>query len=774
MPSNRRSIGKLWTRLFKSSRAELLDRARQEGWKRLDLASYHLGLKFQDKVSQPVSQSRPHFFFEPHQVPELAALIRQRLPETAEQIVRRAERICAHRFDLLGYTDLDYGQEIDWHADRVHDKRAPLKVWYKVRYLDFHGVGDVKVTWELNRHQHLVTLARAYRISGAKHFAEEAFAEWYHWLSKNPYPIGVNWASSLEVGFRSMSWLWMFFLLDGSDVVPETFRLDLWKALAINARHMECYLSTFFSPNTHLLGEAVALFFIGILCPELDGASRWQKLGWKIVLEQAQQQVLADGMHFEQSAYYHVYALDFFLHAALLAMRNDIPIPQSFERTIEKMAEALCALGQAGVVPGFGDDDGGRLFDPIRNRGEHLIDPLATTAVLFGRGEFRAIASELPEESFWLLGPEGVAKFEQLAATPAKLGSFVWPASGICMMSSPSPMQQLFVTGCAPHGAQCTGHAHADSLSIQASMNGRALLIDPGTYEYIGDGPDRNLFRGTGAHNTLRIDGVDQSEPAGPFSWATLANGRVDRWSTGETFDFLSASHDGYLRLPGSPVHRRFIFHRKSRFWLARDRVEGTGKHLLELFWHFAPDLVTQPGPDQRFMTSDKSLGLGVVSLEDHRWIQTAGIGSWSPAYGKKEPAPVLRLESDESLPAEIVTLWLPVFDNHSDLGELTRLHKGERGSAAYGYKTGHEQHRLFFSDGKPWEIDGWSSDAEFLYCQSENDLKEIVLCHGSYVEFEGQRVVSAERLIESIELVQSGTTAKILGPNAGLVRLHG
>ena len=173
-------------------------------------------------------------------------------------------------------------------------------------------------------------------------------------------------------------------------------------------------------------------------------------------------------------------------------------------------------------------------------------------------------------------------------------------------------------------------------------------------------------------------------------------------------------------------------------------------------------------------MTSDKSLGLGVVSLEDHRWIQTAGIGSRSPAYGKKEPAPVLRLESDESLPAEIVTLWLPVFDNHSDLGELTRLHKGERGSAAYGYKTGHERHRFFFSDGKPWEIDGWSSDAEFLYCQSENDLKEIVLCHGSYVEFEGQRVVSAERLIESIELVQSGTTAKILGPNAGLVRLHG
>src|SRR5206468_1034269 len=101
------------------------------------------------------------------------------------------------------------------------------------------------------------------------HYANEVIAQWYAWQRANPYPIGINWVSSLEVGFRSVSWMWIRHLLAGSPALTSEFSADLLKGLALNGRHIERYLSTYFSPNTHLLGEAAALFFTGVLCPQI-------------------------------------------------------------------------------------------------------------------------------------------------------------------------------------------------------------------------------------------------------------------------------------------------------------------------------------------------------------------------------------------------------------------------------------------------------------------------------------------------------------------------
>ena len=85
-------------------------------------------------------------------------------------------------------------------------------------------MGDSKVIWELSRHQHLVTLAKAYRLTGDSRFAVDLLAQWRNWQADNPYPKGINWASSLEVAFRSLSWLWVYFLLEGTSVVTPEFR----------------------------------------------------------------------------------------------------------------------------------------------------------------------------------------------------------------------------------------------------------------------------------------------------------------------------------------------------------------------------------------------------------------------------------------------------------------------------------------------------------------------------------------------------------------------
>ncbi len=258
-----------YRRLLRMDRAEIADRVRQRVRSRLDWFRYKTGGDFALAISPVASGPDPQFFFAPNAVSSLCARLRELLPETAQQIVERAERICQHRFDLLGYDSIDYGAKIDWHADRVHGKRAPRKPWFQIRYLDFDEAGDCKITWELNRHQHLVTLAKAFRLNSNPRFAQEIFLQWEHWHSENPYPIGINWASSLEVGFRSLSWIWMYFLLADSPVMPTNFRAAWLRSLAVSGRHIELYLSTYFSPNTHLLGEAVALFFIGTLCPEI-------------------------------------------------------------------------------------------------------------------------------------------------------------------------------------------------------------------------------------------------------------------------------------------------------------------------------------------------------------------------------------------------------------------------------------------------------------------------------------------------------------------------
>ena len=532
--------------------------------------------------------------------------------------LEQAEKICQHRFDLLGYKDLDFGAPIDWHFDPVHNKRAPRKPWHQIPFLDFDQIGDHKIIWELNRHQHLVTLAQAWQSAKDGRFRDEILAQWTHWRSENPYPIGINWASSLEVAFRALSWLWVRHLIGD-------FHPDLLPALHLHGWYIERFLSTYFSPNTHLLGEGVALFAIGTMCPQIADAPRWQARGWKIVLQQAETQVRPDGFHFEQSVYYHIYALDFFQFARDLAARNAIPIPAPFDRTIEKMTEALSALSQAGRLPNFGDDDGGRVIvSPCRRVPAPPLHSIGGIHIMTGRHS------------------------------------------------------QLFIDA-GPQGALNAGHGHADALSIQLIAAGRPVLIDPGTFCYVC--PDRDRFRGTAAHNTLQVDGRDQAQPNGPFAWTSLPETTVDRWQTTEAFDLFAGHHNGYHPV----IHYRWVCGLKNNFWLVRDVVSGAGprpaagsqpalRHHLAIHWHYL---------DER--------DLAILPPAGHTWTQSIEPWDWSPVYGKKEPAKVLRFSTETSLPAEFAVLLIP-----SDPGVFTQTAPG-----AYHYKEpqGSQHEFIFTSD---------------------------------------------------------------------------
>jgi hypothetical protein len=541
-------------------------------------------------------------------------------PDPPPSSLVQAEKLCQHRFDLLGYTDLDFGTPIDWHFDPVHDKRVPRKPWYQIPFLDFDQIGDHKIVWELNRHQHLVTLAQGWQSTSEGRFRAEILAQWTHWQRENPYPIGINWASALEVAFRALSWLWVRHLIGD-------FHDGLLPALHLHGWYIERFLSTYFSPNTHLLGEGVALFSIGLLCPQIADASRWQARGWEIVLQQAETQVRPDGFHFEQSVYYHIYALDFFRFARTLAAINALVIPPSFDRTIEKMSDALAVLSQTGRPPNFGDDDGGRVIGSLRR-------PLAASAAQ--------------------------------------------SVGGIHIITDRH--SQLFIDA-GPQGALTGGHGHADALSIQLIVAGRPVLIDPGTFCYVC--PERDRFRGTAAHNTLQVDGRDQAQPNGPFAWTGMPETTVERWHTGETCDLFAGHHNGYHPV----IHHRWVFGLKNKFWLVRDLVAGGGRHRLDIHWHLL---------DER--------AIAILPPVGHNWSQSIEHWDWSPVYGRKDPAFVLRFSAETALPAEFAVLLVP-----SDPGTFTQTAPG-----VYQYKEPQGSHEFVFGERFVYRATGPAGVTEF------------------------------------------------------------
>ncbi len=746
VPAWQRIIQKLRT----MDRHELAHRSRQAFDKRSDALLSRFGYDFAKNAVLSGSSASSRFFFPPEETEPLLEALRRHLPGQCEEIISRADRICAHRFDLLGFEDLPYGEIIDWHLDLVHGKRAPVKLFHQMRYLDFAEVGDSKITWELNRHQHLVTLAKAYRLTRNQRYAAEILSQWKTWHAANPYPRGINWASSLEVACRTLSWIWVYCLLEGTEVLDANFRKQWLRAQALNGRHLERYLSTYFSPNTHLLGEGVGLFFLGMLCRELSGAERWKRLGRQIVLDEARRQVNPDGLHFEQSTYYHVYALDFFLHAILLASANGMSVPKELEVVLEKMLDALAALGAGGPPPSFGDDDGGRLFDPSRNRAEHLLDPLAAGAILFDRGDFKRLSGDLREETIWLLGLSGLKQWHRLEAKSATASSAAYANAGLYALAT--DLGTLMMHS-GPSTAQSRGHDHADALSICLQGGGRALLIDPGTCEYVGPTNERNRFRSTAMHNTLSVDGLDQSEQDGPFSWKQPLFSRTEQWISGASFTLLMGSHDGYKRLPAPVVHRRWTVALKSGLFLVRDIAEGSGLHQLDIFWHLAADLHVEA--EHLFRFKNASQGLAILPVQGHGWAESTHKGTWSPVYGQQSSALVLNFGASVALPAEFVTLLVPLAEMRAP-GILTRLETSDATSVqAYRYKNEHSECTFCFAHpDQPWTAGEISSDAEFVcVLKSSESAHNAIFCHGSYVDFSGTRLLATKTRVERCEL---------------------
>lgn len=534
---------------------------------------------------------------------DINVLMASRFADQRKAIINRAERILSGKFDLLGFTGLKFGNPVDWHLEPVSGKRTPLVHWSKINFLNPEVAGDKKITWELNRHQFFVTLGQAYWLTGDERFAEAFVTLATSWMDANPPGRGINWASSLEVAFRAISWLWALHLFSGSNRLTPEFSTRLLKFLTAFGQHVEKYLSHYFSPNTHLTGEALSLFYLGVALPELNRAETWRSKGLKILSDQLYTQIRGDGVYFEQTSYYHRYTADFYMHLLVLGKASRAALPPELEKSLAQLLDHLMWITRPdGSTPLIGDDDGGRLVMLGIRAGDDFRDTLAAGAAISSRGDWKFVAGEAAAEMLWLLGPEGLARYDSVKAVlPAKQSNAFNEAGYFVMRDGWLPESGYALIDCGPHGSLACGHAHADSLSLEFAAGGVNWLTDSGTFTYTGKADLREYFRSTAAHNTAEVDGQSQSVAAGPFSWSHIAESKLGEFSGNENFGYFSGSHNGYQRLADPVKHKREVLFMKSGgesqlppYLIVRDRFEALEHHRYVMNYHFSAECTAE------------------------------------------------------------------------------------------------------------------------------------------------------------------------------------
>jgi hypothetical protein len=365
----------------------------------------------------------------------------------------------------------------------------------------------------------------------------------------------------------------------------------------------------------------------------------------------------------ERSFHYHRYTLDFYLLALIVArLTGDDTRP--FAEAARRLAGfARGVADDRGHLARIGDDDGGQLHPICGRDSADASDSLALAAWVLADPSLAV--GPLPEEAVWLSG--GGAAVAETAATasrpPWPRGSASFGDSGYTVCRTGRGDHLVLDTG--PHGYMNAGHAHADALSLTLTVAGRPLVIDPGTACYTIDPGRRDRFRSTRLHNTVTLDGRAQSEPAGPFHWATTASGSRLAWCTSAGFDYVEGTHDGY-----APVaHRRAVFARPG-CWIVADRMLGEGEHLAEVHWHLDPRWTVTPAGDGWLCASD---GAGPPV-----WIASPGgditvvrggdagepdLGWIAPVYGAVVPGTTLRIVHRGAAPFAVATVFAEAVD---------------------------------------------------------------------------------------------------------------
>lgn len=440
------------------------------------------------------------------------------------------------------------------------------------------------------------------------------------WIRRVPVGATDAW-EPYPVSLRVVNWL-KYALTLSPDAIPRHWLASLAHQTAALEGDLEYHLLA-----NHLLKNGKALVFAGA-CLEGPPAPRWLALGLDILLAEAEAQVLPDGGHVERSPMYHCIVLEDYLDVVNLLTRNPGLAPAEALATLSAAARRATAFLR-GILTGAGDI-------PLFNDAAFGITPTArellayADAVLVGNGDRSIFPGKI-----------------DLSPFPVRI---CFPDTGYfgCRQGGDS-----LIVDCGPVGPDYQpGHAHCDTLSYELHVGGVPIVVDSGTFDY-EPGPFRHELRSTAAHNTVRLDGQEQSEIWGAFRVARRARPVAPVLGDGAGGELVfSGAHDGYRRLPGRPEHRREIRMAPGR-WEVRDRLSGAGQHRVESFLHLHPAVGLSQLTEREFRLEAPG-GVALRLAFGPAGTLQPGTGYYCPRFGERLASGALVLEHTGALPVEL------------------------------------------------------------------------------------------------------------------------
>ena len=447
---------------------------------------------------------------------------------------------------------------------------------------DWHP-DDVSRLWRYNLHYFDFLLDDACPVA-----ARDALID--HWITANPPGSPEAW-EPYPTSLRIVNWIDYFLRTDGARSPKEAWLASLFHQAAWLARNVEYHILA-----NHLFKNGVALLFAGVFFEGAE-AERWLALGQRILEREVEEQFLPDGGHFERSPMYHCIVTQDALDVVNLLQATPAA-PQKLRALFEAKARAAIAFLD-GIIHPDGDI-------PLFNDSAFGIAPHPHTLKTYAAA---------------ILGEGGVGTAEE---RPLRVSAFADSGYFVCRHG-----QDHSIVDCGAIGPDYQpGHAHCDLLSFELSLNGERVIVDSGVSGYDGD-PLRGFVRSTAVHNTIQVDGAEQSEMWGTFRVGRRARplfARIEQRPDGEIV--FEGAHDGYAHLPQRVIHyRRIVYRPADRLWTIIDRLEGKGEARIEAFLHFAPEweLTLHDG----VFTAQSSGGIVKVEIRPRGWDHVAveGLG---------------------------------------------------------------------------------------------------------------------------------------------------
>jgi Heparinase II/III-like protein/Heparinase II/III N-terminus len=522
-----------------------------------------------------------------------------------------AEAVLAGRFENFGQT-LTLGLEPDWSSASL-----PADEEWRIAWSKFYDGLD---------------LAHAFGATGDRRFLrcwERLVASWI-----GSVPADAD--SSDVAARRVQNWLYTWQRFAASPTFPG-LSPGLDRELARSIAEQTAFIRANLTPaRNHRTFELYTLFLVPLALPATDPGGDRLTDAIRSLHENLLTDVLPDGVHCECSTHYHLLALRSFLGARENARRFGLRFPDGFDRHLGRACTfALHCHRPDGEIPALSDSDTGSYLELI-----------ALAADLLGRADLRYVATA---------GAHGRPPRRRYAGFPA--GGYFFQRSGWGTDGTPFAGERFLVFDCGPIGAG--GHGHYDLLSIEAAAGGRPLLVDPGRFTYAETGSPnwRRWFKGTAAHNTVCVDGLDQTpyrrrKPKGP-----VAEGRFRRRLTAPGLDVL---HGEAASPCYDAVHARRVVFVGDEYWLVEDRLRAAEPHHYDLRFHLAPDAW-----DATRISHDGRAGVvrapGLALVLPGPVVPVLEQGWFAPEYGRRLPAPVVSVAVEDATNARFLTLVAPL-----------------------------------------------------------------------------------------------------------------